>query len=174
MKKVFVSAAFILTCAAATAQERFLPLKDFSFHGVTAQYQDDTTTVYSLLCTGMPKSNDKADSLIMAWRTAHPDATLRPVCSFSYYNEMGNRVTYTYSWLVSNMPVDPSLNVYLVRYGACSAVNMLWAKGPSLLQPSLDSYKRKKSETKVFIDKSTYKSFVARLQKAGAYTSKGK
>jgi len=166
MKTSWLILFFICSVTIAKAKERFLPLSDFKFNGITAQYQDDTTTVYSLVCNGTAKGN--TDSLIKAWLAVHPDATVRPVCSFSYYNDAGNRVTFTYVWLVSNAATDPSLNIFLIKNGSSSMGNMLWAKSPTTLQPSIDYYKKKKSETKVFIDKATYKAFVRNLQRAHA------
>jgi len=157
---------FILSLASAGAQTKYLPLSDFKFHGITAQYQDDTTTVYSLLCTGLPVNSAKTDSLTSVWLASHPDATAEPVCSFSYYNNMGNRVTYTYIWLVSNTTTDPSLNIYLVKNKACSASSMLWAKSAATSQPTINHYQKMKSETKVFVSKTAYKNFVHELQKA--------
>ena len=166
MKTIILFLLFMVCFTHSKAQVRYLPLTDFSMHDVTAQYQDDTTTVYSLLCTGVPTNIIKTDSLIRTWLGSHRDATLRPVCSFSYYNSMGNRVTFTYSWIVSNEKMDPSLNVYLVRNRGCNAASMLWAKNPAILKPAIDYYIKKKSETKIFIDKATYKKFTYKLKTA--------
>ena len=157
---------FIQCYTFCSAQERYLQLSDFKRSGITAQYQDDTTTTYSMLCTGIPNGKVNTDSLITVWLAAHTDATVRPVCSFSYYNNIGNWVTFTYVWIVSNLKTDPNLNIYLVRNGACSAASLLWASSSSILKPTIDHYRKMKSETKVFVDNNTYKKFTRNLKNA--------
>ena len=166
MKRIAFLLLTLFHTVCAGAQTHYLPLSDFKFDGVTAQYKDDTTTVYSLLCTGSPDNRERTDSLITVWLSTRPDATLRPVCSFSYNDLSAHRVTFTYCWVVSDEETEPSLNLFLVRNGCAAANTMLWAKNTTAIKPEINFYIKRNAETKVFVDKKTYKDFVRDLQKA--------
>jgi hypothetical protein len=147
------------------AQTHFVPLADFYFDGLAAQYQKDTTTRFSLICNKINDPSFNSEALVKEWKANHPDATMQPVCSFSYY-EKALRKTFTYSWMVSNTGPDDCLNISLVRKGARSAKTMLWAEKKSTLSPCSDLHNEAGVEIKTFIDEKTYKKFVTRLKAA--------
>jgi hypothetical protein len=148
----------------AKAQTHYVPLSEYKFNGIYGQYRDDTTTVFSLVCNDWKNKTFDADSLTGVWMTEHPDASFRPVCSFSYYKNAKRR-TFTYGWILDNDDNSKTLNAYLVSHGACPAKSMLWAASRKDMQPHSDVYNSPGVETKVFVDEATYKQFVQKLKK---------
>jgi hypothetical protein len=165
MKTKPVILLFILSFTLAKAQTHYVALSEFKFNGLYGQYRDDTTTIFSLICNDWKNKTYNADSLINHWLLTHPDATYRPVCSFSYYRD-AKRKTFTYGWIVSGEDNTNTLNLYLVRHGACPANTMLWAPARKEMSPRSDVYHDPGVETKVFINGQTYREFLKKLKAA--------
>lgn len=122
----------------------------------------------TLMGIGMLQSDRSltTDSLITAWITLHPRASVVPITTATFKEESGTLSKVTYCWLVH---AGDTLNLEMVKQGCVPANTMLRPKAPDELTeeerknlPDTTTY-----QVKVFVKEDDFKAFMNAVRKAG-------
>ncbi|WP_165024753.1 hypothetical protein [Dysgonomonas sp. ZJ279] len=143
---------------------KYAKISEFSFESIFGAKKSEPNNTYTLLGTGFfrsPRSNN-IDSLVNTWIKKHPSAVVTSVSSISPITTNNPNSKLIYCWVMQG---SDTLNIYLVRNGACP--------GGTMLRPRTNSEEgkteSKDSDTRILIDKKTYDDFIEKVKVAELY-----
>lgn len=153
-----------------------LHISDVKFKSYFGYTATDPGSGYCLLGSGFFKtpSSDNSDSLIASWIKAHPNAMIVPVSSFGPVASSNKNSKMIYCWIIDK---TDTLNNYLVRKGCFPGGTMIRPKTwKEMSKRERDIYidLDEKPEVTVYIDKSSYDTFIEQITVAEAYAQKHK